>query len=502
MPITDLWPSGLWPGFSYKRHQTTAVEWMLSREDQKPESGGLLCDEMGLGKTMEVLGTIKNSKKSQTLLLCPKAVIDQWLIAGKKSNLNCMLMEGEGWRFTTTFKPGQPFLFITNYEKLTSKTKRPFRRCWDRIVLDEAHRAKNSGGNLWNAINALDRKTLWCVTATPVINDLKDIHNLFALVGYKKDSLTNYEYLTTVMSEACLHRSMEMMRPVLKELPATPLITKQVLDFTTEEEQEFYRGIQGSIVRRWKALEHDNIMVRLALLVRLRQLSVHPQVYINARRSAWAGYERDDWVEASTKFVALRKKLEEPLHAPGQDPTRWIIFCQFREEMKLLESYLSSSPAVESVLLYHGGLNDAQKREILKKTTAQLGEKHQILLLQLQSGGVGLNLQHFSKIVFMSPWWTAAMMDQAIGRAVRIGQEKIVEVTMLVLNEEDTMNIDIEMLEKAEGKRGLMERLFLHANHTIDEHANLRIRIPADKAGERELTMEILKEHFDKIHAT
>ncbi len=59
-------------------------------------------------------------------------------------------------------------------------------------------------------------------------------------------------------------------------------------------------------------------------------------------------------------------------------------------------------------------------------------------------------------------------MDQAIGRAVRIGQTKIVEVTMLVLKEEETMNIDMAMLEKAEAKRSVLEKLFQHASRGFD----------------------------------
>ena len=499
--VSVLWPSGLWPGFAYKSHQTTAVEWMLKREEQ-PESGGLLCDEMGLGKTMEVLGTIKNSKKSQTLLLCPKAVIPQWLIAAKKSEMNCMVVDDDGWHLQGGFKPRQPFLFITNYEKLVSKPTK-FLRKWDRVVLDEAHRAKNKNGQLWKAVDKLERKTLWCVTATPIINDLVDIRNLFALVGYDKSALTNYEFLCTTMSDACLHRSMEMMRPVLKELPSRPHVTTEKLDFATEEEAEFYRGIQGNIMRRWKALAHDNILARLALLIRLRQLSLHPQVYIQARRKAWAGYERDDWSESSTKFTALRNKLREP----GCPPARWIVFCQFRDEMELLSEYLTECtdcpdcldcpdcPTVGTVLSYHGGLTEKQKEEVLEATKEPLHpSKHQVLLLQLQSGGVGLNLQHFSKIVFMSPWWTAAMMDQAVGRAVRIGQEKTVEVTMLVLKEEDTMNIDVAMLTKAEGKRSVLERLFLHASDGVEDRPRLRIRIPDNKNMEDELEKEILEE--------
>ena len=82
----------LWKGFAYKPHQITGISWMLEREE-KPESGGLLCDEMGLGKTMEVLGVMANSSKKFTLLLCPKAVISQWVEAASKSGFNVFIIE-------------------------------------------------------------------------------------------------------------------------------------------------------------------------------------------------------------------------------------------------------------------------------------------------------------------------------------------------------------------------------------------------------------------------
>jgi SNF2 family DNA or RNA helicase len=160
--------------------------------------------------------------------------------------------------------------------------------------------------------------------------------------------------------------------------------------------------------------------------------------------------------------MALKDKIE---NAPL--PSKWIVFCQFHDEMEILQAYLESSPAVYKVSQYHGGLSDSEKDEVIEGTKGPLpnGEAvHEILLLQLQSGGVGLNLQHFTKVIFMSPWWTAALMDQAVGRAVRIGQKETVEVTLLVLKEEETMNIDEKMLNKADEKRGMLEKVFLHAS--------------------------------------
>ena len=448
-------PEPLWQGFAYKPHQVAAIRWMLDRESATP-SGGLLCDEMGLGKTMEILGLIKNSPKRHNLLLCPKAVVAQWRVAAGRSRFNVLEVRGQAWTMTTPYRSGQPMLFVTNYEKLVSKKVFGFH--WHRVILDEAQRVRVRSSKIWGAISAMRRRTTWCVSATPVVNSEKDIKALFELVGYKKEELVS---LPPLMASACLHRSMAEMRPVLKELPCAPTVVKEFLDFETEDEAEFYRGIQGLIMRRWRSLERDQSPVLFSLIMRLRQISLHPQVYINARKREWVNYARDDWVGASTKFNALRRKMET-----ATAPSRWIVFCQFHDEMEMLQSFLEKVPAVNRIQMYHGGMTDKAKEAVIAGTFGSLDDGHEVLLLQLQSGGVGLNLQHFSKVVFMSPWWTSALMDQAIGRAVRIGQKEVVEVTMFLLREEESMNIDKKMLEKVDEKRDVLAKLFTYASHT------------------------------------
>lgn len=463
--MSELTP--LWNEFEYKPHQLTGIHWMLQREEGEI-SGGLLCDEMGLGKTMEVLGMIKNSKKHLNLLVCPKAVISQWTIAGVKSEFNVMLYSStNGWERQSPLKPKNQWLYISNYEKISKNSKRFNMFTWDRIILDEAHRIRNAGSISYKSVNELKRKTTWVVTATPIVNKIKDIDNLFGLVGYSTSKLTNALYRLKVIEEACLHRSMIEMRATIPDLPAAPIITKEVLDFETNEEGDFYRSIQGKIAARWKHLDRDNTNGIFVLLMRLRQLSLHPQVYISAmKRNSILGYPRDDWEEPSTKFIALRKKLEVE-----QLPSKWIVFCQFHDEMEILQAYLEASPAVYKVSQYHGGVSDSDKESIIESTKAPLPmnqeKRHEVLLLQIQSGGVGLNLQHFTKVVFMSPWWTAALMDQAVGRAVRMGQKEIVEVTLLILKEEETMNIDETMLQCADTKRGILDKVFQHASRGI-----------------------------------
>jgi SNF2 family DNA or RNA helicase len=51
-----------------------------------------------------------------------------------------------------------------------------------------------------------------------------------------------------------------------------------------------------------------------------------------------------------------------------------------------------------------------------------------VLLLQIQVGCEGLNLQEFSEVYFLSPNWNPAIEDQAVARCHRIGQTQPVDI--------------------------------------------------------------------------
>lgn len=440
------------PGRQYKPHQLIGINWMLAREHAG--SGGLLCDDMGLGKTEQILGLILNTTKASTLLLCPKPLIAQWV----RDCMRCkfavhVASKGEWSPVNRTDSPHR--VYITNYDTVSSK-QYLFNQPFGRICLDEAHQYLcNKKGKMYQRVAAIKRETTWAITATPVVNSAKDLENLFSLVGFAKE--IGEIPLEVLIREAVLHRSMEELRPVLTNLPSAAKHTTLLLDFETEEEREFYQGVQGKLVKKWQSLDRDQSTMRFQLLMKLRQLSIHPQIYIGARKREPFGYARNCWSGPSTKFAAIERLL-----AQRKEPTRWIIFCQFRDEMDLLENQLSYN-----VLQYHGGLSDDEKVSVLKETEEPLNGAHSVLLLNIKSGGVGLNLQHFTHIIFVSPWWTSALMRQAVGRAVRIGQTEQVQVYHMVLKEEETLNIDAMMRERMEEKEELLVEVLAGASRGL-----------------------------------
>ena len=461
MPVKS--PVLLWTGFAYKPHQETGIQWILEREKMVP-SGGIVCDEMGLGKTIQLLAILKQEKFSKTLLVAPVAVLSQWEQTAKKAGIVVFKPKVGGFRqeWKTDTKVVDPLaakLYLIGYEMARNRPYLVAGMLWKRLICDEAHRVGPKKNSLHGLIEKIQAKTRWFLTATPIVNSKKDIQGLFSLLGADLSKKT----LQELTAECVMARSMDDLRASIPDAPLKPEIHQISLPFLTEEERDFYKGISGIIVKRWKMLEDEvgtganAALMKLKLFMRLRQLSLHPQVYIEARRAGGAQPPRDDWAGPSTKFEAMKDLI-----AKGGTGHKWIIFCHFHSEMELLKRELIALPQVGKVHVYNGSLS-ATGRQAVLEATLESSPLADVLLIQLQSGGVGLNLQHFDRIIFSGPWWTSALMEQAVGRAVRIGQTKAVQVYHLSLIEEEALNIDKYMRSKADEKGDLCKEILMKA---------------------------------------
>lgn len=451
----------LWNNFTYQEHQVTGITWMMEQEDDTEAPGGILCDEMGLGKTIEVLGLMKNHSMKNTLLVAPLATLKQWEEKAIQSGFRVKKpSKFIDWESVNKQTPDDIILHVTNYEKLLNRPKMIESVVWDRVVFDEAHRLRNKNQG-WEAASQISAPIKWFLTATPIVNSVQDVRHLFAIMGYDFTNIPmGLTFLKPIIDKKVLGRKMDDIRDTVAGLPNAAIIKKHSIEFDSEKEAEFYRGIQGHIVKKWKALEQDGNLTmqhRFQLIMRLRQISIHPQVYIQARKKFFKDYMRGDWTVPSTKFSFL----QELINQGAGEQHRWIVFCHFHTEMEILSTFLKNIPHVKRVQIYSGDVTESARHAIVERSKEELGpEDHEVLLCQLQAGGVGLNLQHFDRVCFMGPWWTAALMDQAIGRAVRIGQTKQVYVHHISLKEELDMslNIDHYMMDRAEMKRDLCNK--------------------------------------------
>ena len=443
------------------RHQNVAIDWMMTRP-----SGGLICDEMGLGKTLTSVGFLLNKVKPYNLILGPLAVLDQWLSVLKTTNLAIFMIKDNVWMRLK----GNPIfgrVYLTNYDKLTSNTSY-FKLPWDNIMCDEAHILRNSESKKYLELKKLDYKCIWFLTGTPIVNGVRDLGALMHLIDKKiNPELATLNKGLDWMSTHALQRTVSQIRELLPGiLPSEPIVFNHHLDFTTTAEETFYRGIQGCISQELMCQDRMDMSIFLGLVMRLRQISTHPQVYINARKKQLGkDYLRKDWAEDSTKT----DKIIDIMRAE-KSPHGYVIFCHFNDEMTIIKKRLEKEMCVGNILMYNGSMTPEERSSIIETSEASVKNDtycHTVLLVQIQSGGTGLNLQHMDRVIFTSSWWTAALMDQAVGRVVRLGQNKIVNVHYLMFKEEATLNIDTYINTRVEAKRDICSQLLAAANHSV-----------------------------------
>lgn len=452
----------LWSGFSYYAHQPEAIQWMMKQEDgvfinDRLVRGGLLGDEMGLGKTIEVAGLLKNSPVPKTLIIAPLAVMETWAGVLRRCDFTVWTLDKNSW--TTDEIKGDQECYIVNPDKLVRLTG-IYMMDFDRVIIDEAHRIRNPSSRVFQACCRIKAPRRWALTATPIVNGLKDVVSLYRFIG-AVDQITWTSQMAQWSNKVVFHRSLDQLRSTLAEAPPKPRIQKVVCPFETEEEEEFYHGIQGSLLKKAKRYANDISVSgksKLKMLLRLRQMSVHPQVYISALRSEMKYYGREDWTGPSTKCEAMGKLLEDK-------ERKTIVVCNFVEEMALLETFIKERDLATQVWTYNGSMSSAERQQTVEE--AQAAGAGAVVLLQLQAGGVGINLQTFDRVIFMSSWWNSAAIDQAIGRAVRMGQRKTVDVYHIMLEAEteseelaNSLMIDEIMNEKVEAKRELLVKFW------------------------------------------
>ena len=482
-------------------HQVAAVHWMMEREADDTICGGFLCDEMGLGKTITMMGLLLMNRVRHTLILGPLAVLHQWSLAAKSVGFAVYSLSPttRAWVHDGgNILKGS--IYIANYDKLHINYAEAFSKNFHRIVFDEAHTLRNEDGAKRKFAKTVKGQRKWLLTGTPIVNGLADFTSLMKLLkpSYAHTSLKDTK---RQMRYYALCRRTEQVREQFPTIfPGDPVVKTHELDFSTDAESKFYRSIQGILadeLQHLLASDRLDLGGFMTLLLRLRQISVHPQTYINAkRREQGEDYTRPDWVGDSTKTEKIVQILKEETNPKG-----FVIFCNFHDEMELIKQRLETECCVEKVLMYHGGMSVAQRQTALEELEAArnksnssfiyeiskhptlrvlpldiiqhirdfVGSRHVVLLAQIHSAGTGLNLQFMDRVIFNTPWWTAALMDQAAGRVLRLGQKKDVVIHHLLLKEEmeQSLNIDRFIGRKVEEKRQLCNTLLDAAQHVL-----------------------------------
>jgi SNF2 family DNA or RNA helicase len=411
-------------GRLFAPYQREGVLWLLSMENQSSGiRGGVLADEMGLGKSIQLIATMLGNPKPRTLIIVPKSIITQWAEEIKRfaPNLTINIFDGPERKIREADVTLAPYTLLTSKEGTT-----PLHMVqWDRVILDEAHEIRNKKSKLFKSVCRLHTQIKWIVTGTPVFNSMEDFVSLCTFLGLSKvvvQGMTN-----KIKDIYILRRTKEDLSQISERLRLPPCHFENVeLDMYPDEKQLYelvFLEAQDTIrdaFRHAQSLNAKN-MVILECLLRARQAMIWPQMYLDGVAKK-TGTQTEKWVGRSKKMETLFEMIE------SHPSEKSLIFCQFRGEMNHIQKSLD-----RPVFRIDGSV---PKEERVKQIEGfKKAAPGAVFIIQIKSGGQGLNLQEATRVYITAPSWNPATELQAIGRSHRTGQTKPVYVKKLVYNE-------------------------------------------------------------------
>ena len=384
--------------------------------------GGFLCDEMGLGKTVQVVSTMLGNPQKSTLIIVPKSIITQWVneIAKFAPQMSVHVFDGPDRKLKEADVVIMPYSLLSTHEDTPIHKKN-----WDRVILDEAHEIRNKKSKLFKSVYRINSAIKWIVTGTPVFNSMEDFVSLCHFLGIDKalvQGMTN-----KIKDIYILRRTKDDLAKINERLRLPNCHFENVeLDMFPDEKAlyEFvFLEAQGVIKDAFKNAQSLNSknMIILECLLRARQCMIWPQMYLDGVASK-NGVSPTKWTGRSKKMETLFSLIEE------HPKEKSLIFCQFRGEMNHIQKNLKCQ-----VFRIDGSVpKDERVRQINSFKQFSSGA---VFIIQIKSGGQGLNLQEATRVYITAPSWNPATELQAIGRSHRTGQNHTVFVKKLVYKE-------------------------------------------------------------------
>jgi SNF2 family DNA or RNA helicase len=372
----------------------------------------MIGDEMGLGKTIQAIAALAHLKAlghSHFLVVCPASVLINWTReVTARSGLRAYRLHGADRDASLNAWIKRGDIGVTTFDSLRGLTI-PVDLAVAMLVVDEAHYVKNPQARRSEAVRAWTGRAqrVLFLTGTPMENRVEEFKSLVTYLqpglgptmsGSK--AVAGPDAFRRAVAPVYLRRNQE---DVLAELPDL---------VRTDEWVEFSR--------------HDYAAYRDA---------VAEGNFMAMRRAAYSG-------RTAAQCAKLERLVELTAEAAANG-RKVVVFSFFREVLHTVWTALDQ----RSYGPLTGTMPPAVRQDLVDGFSRVDG--HAVLVSQIQSGGVGLNLQAASVVIICEPQVKPTTEEQAIGRCHRMGQVRSVQVhRLLVPNCVDERLLEI-LAEKA-----------------------------------------------------
>lgn len=373
-------------------------------------------------------------------------------------------------------------IVITSYDICRNDIEQITQCKWNYCVLDEGHIIKNSKAKQTQAVKRVAANHRLILSGTPIQNNVLELWSLFdflmpGFLGTEKVFLDRFakpiaasrnsksnskEQEAGALAIEALHKQVlpfllrRLKEEVLDDLPPkiiqnyycdlSELQKRLYDDFAKKQATQISTEVNGNVDKQVK----QHIFQALQYM---RKLCNSPALVLNERHPQYETINR--------QLAREKSSIKDPIHAPkmgalrdllvdcgigvdstvsvGELPTetnaisqhRALIFCQLKEMCDIVEHEVFKKMLPSVTFMRMDGSTDARKRQDI--VTKFNGDPSiDCLLLTTHVGGLGLNLTGADTVIFVEHDWNPQKDMQAMDRAHRIGQKKVVNVYRLI----------------------------------------------------------------------
>ncbi|GLA21254.1 TATA-binding protein-associated factor mot1 [Aspergillus niger] len=434
-------------------------------------------------------------RKLPSLIVCPPSLSGHWQQEVKQYApfLNCVAYVGPPVeRAKLQANLADADIVVTSYDicRNDNDVLRPI--SWNYCVLDEGHLIKNPKAKVTVAVKRIASNHRLILSGTPIQNNVLELWSLFdflmpGFLGTEKVFLDRFakpiaasrfskssskEQEAGALAIEALHKQVlpfllrRLKEEVLNDLPPkiiqnyycdpSDLQKRLFEDFTKKEQKELANKLGSSEKSDkehiFQALQYMRRLCNSPALVVKEGHKQYNEVqqYLTTKQS----HIRD--VSHAPKLSALRDLLldcgigvDPPTEgdlgtgASYVSPHRALVFCQMKEMLDIVQSEVLRKllPSVQYLRL-DGGVEATKRQDIVNRFNSD--PSYDVLLLTTSVGGLGLNLTGADTVIFVEHDWNPQKDIQAMDRAHRIGQKKVVNVYRLITRgtlEEKILNL-------------------------------------------------------------
>ncbi|KAI3991428.1 hypothetical protein MKX01_006727 [Papaver californicum] len=315
------------------------------------------------------------------------------------------------------------------------------------IILDEGHTPRNKSSNIFKCLKNVKTERRVILSGTPFQNNFDELFNTLSLVRPKfadkisskrnqnrKKKIKNWTSFTSSIGKN-FDDGVAEIRRIIK--PFVNVHTGSILQKKLPGLCECVVVLHPTSLQR-QLLEEiiESIKNSFEVERAVALTSVHPSLLIRC------SLEKQTNQEKCVVNTLIKKNQSIKEDAFRLNYHEGVKTSQFRHPISLIEEHLHSVfgwRMGEEILQMDGSL-DVNKRQALLTRFNDPGSQVKVMLASIKVCGEGISLIGASRIVMLDVVWNPSVTKQAISRAYRLGQKKVVYTYHLITSETSEEN--------------------------------------------------------------